>query len=364
MSKFNRASPRSVVKSIGGILAALVVSIAGAEPTFGPQSSALNVDWDFDFVETFDGLQDWVRNDGAIGNVSSVESLSKLPKLADGSESAWGYYSMWSTRTQEQSWIGVRDGNKAWRGDKSLAIDLGGRSGPSRLGLFMGDGYKEFYLFKMVNIPKNEWPTSCEGGACQSSATGIYTEGENYTWFSSWKFIAFNMGCASDWCVPYGPNYHQIAHIKKYNYGDYPGLTMHLESADHNNDTWGLGGDKNLNGYVGDWMGVEYHIKQTATQTIWDIWVYDRAGNAMKVIDTEAYPTPSSAQSQSWNQVVFGGNNSATYKWGDTMESVYYIDDVIVDDKRIGPKYFAYIQGDLPPTPPLPPSNFSVNPGY
>ena len=40
----------------------------------------------------------------------------------------------------------------------------------------------------------------------------------------------------------------------------------------------------------------------------------------------------------------FGGNNSNTYSWGPTMQSVYYIDDVIIDEERIGPRYFEIIR--------------------
>jgi hypothetical protein len=111
----------------------------------------------------------------------------------------------------------------------------------------------------------------------------------------------------------------------------------------------------NLNAFLGGWFGIEYHVTQHATTTDWDIWVYDSAGNATKVMDNKTWPTPASAQGRLWNQIFFGGNNSNTYSWGPTMQSAYYLDDVIVDDKRIGPKYFSLIgsSGIAPPSPPV-----------
>jgi hypothetical protein len=156
------------------ILALLVthVGLVSAQPSFGPQSSTKYLEWDFDFVEEFDGLAEWVSTEGKVGNVHDV---SKMPKLENGSDSAWGYYSCWTDETPPQKWIGAYGDNRVWRGDKSVAIDIGGARGPSRFGLFMGDGYEEFYLFFMVNIPKNEFPTSCEGGDCKGNV-GVYTQ--------------------------------------------------------------------------------------------------------------------------------------------------------------------------------------------
>jgi hypothetical protein len=191
-------------------------STVDAAPTFGNQSSTLSVDWDFDFVETFDGLADWVRTEGRIGNTDDV---SKMPKLLDGSDSAWGYYSMWGdSRMPPDNWIGAFGDNRVWRGSKSVAIDIGETAaGPSRLGFFMGEGYDEFYLFFMVNIPKNEFPTSCLGGSCQAGATGVYTPGEDYSWYSSWKFTTFNIDCSSAMCPDrntYSEYWSILSHIK------------------------------------------------------------------------------------------------------------------------------------------------------
>jgi hypothetical protein len=344
------------------LISNLCISTVYAAPTFGNQSSNLNIEWDFDFVETFDGLDDWVRTEGRIGNTDDV---SKMPKLLNGSDSAWGYYSMWGdSRLPPDNWIGAFGDNRVWRGSKSVAIDIGETAaGPSRLGFFMGDGYDEFYLFFMVNIPKNEFPTSCLGGSCQAGATGVYTPGEDYTWYSSWKFTTFNIDCPSAMCPDrntYSEYWSILSHIKQYNYGSAPGITIHVEGDDGDqNDKWASDGNMNLNAYLGDWFGLEYHVTQNSTTTDWDIWVYDSAGNATKVMDNKTWPTPADAQGRSWNQIFFGGNNSNTYVWGSTMKSAYYIDDVIVDDKRIGPKYFSLISTNSP-APPSPPTHVVI----
>ncbi len=338
-----------------------VTPVLNAAPTFGNQSSHLNVEWDFDFVETFDGLQDWVRTEGRVGNVDDV---SKMPKLLDGNDSAWGYYSMWGdSRMPPDNWIGSFGDNRVWRGTKSAAIDIGeSAAGPSRLGFYMGEGYDEFYLFFMVNIPKNEFPTSCvtsEGvpSSCQAAATGVYTPDTPYAWYSSWKFTTFNIDCPSAMCPDrntYSDYWAILSHIKQYNYGNAPGITLHVEAdkaddADPNTyDKWASDGDMKLDPYLGDWFGLEYHVTRHETTTDWDIWFYDQNGNATKLMDNKTWPTPAAAQGKKWNQLFFGGNNSNTYVWGPTMQSAYYIDDVIVDDQRIGPKYFNFIKSATP----------------
>jgi len=325
--------------------------------SYGPQSSSAYLDWDFDFVETFDGLQDWKPATGSQGNVgANVEPgedgnihPDRMPYLADGvTRGAWGYYSQWSSDTGGDNWIGAYGDNRVWRGTKSFTLDMSGASGPSRFGLSMGAGYEdEVFLFFMVNMPKSMFPTSCEGGSCQSGATGTYTEGQPYSWFGSFKFVTWNGHCDAEMCIPYSPEWHQIFHIQPYNYwpdSQYNGdLTFHMESPEHDADHWVTGYGTSLDSYVGDWFGVELHLTQTDTQTLHSIWIYDQQGNAIKVIDQQPWSTPGAMQGLSWNNFFFGGNNSGFYDWGPTMDSSYNIDDVIIDSDRIGPKYFGII---------------------
>lgn len=312
---------------------------------FGPQSSDAHIRWGFDFVETFDGLADWVRDAGREGN---VDDPARMPRLLDGGESAWGYYSVWSDTTPPQNWIDDYGDDRVWRGTRSAAIDIGGASGPSRLGLFMGEGYTDFHLFFMVRIPRNEFPTSCEGDSCRGGAVGTYTSGEPYAWFASWKFNTFNMGCESAMCPyrnTYSEHWYLIAHLEQYNYGSAPGITPHMEGqGEYSPNLWALDGERNLDDLLGDWMGLEYHVRSVGDEALFDVWVYEPDGTATQLLVDGRFVTPPAARGERWNQFFFGGNNSGTYSWGPTMESVYYIDDVIIDSDRIGPRYFATIR--------------------
>jgi hypothetical protein len=324
--------------------------------SFGPQSSTFAADNDFDFAETFDGLDNWRPNNGAEGAVGEEANDNlKMPRI-NGQDSAWGFYTIWGDgRTPPQDWIGAYGDNRVWRGTKAATIDIGGTAaGPSRLGLHMGEGYEDFYLFYMVNIPKNEWPTSCPfeedgvtptpDGTCNNSAQGVYTEGEAYKWYSSWKFNTFNLDCPSAICPDrstYSDKWNMLTAIKQYNYGSDPGTHIIYEGRDQT-AIWAANAD-NLDTYIGDWFGVEFRVTISGDTSTFSTWVYDQSGNAMLVGDNVAFPMPSEAVGTKWNQFLFGGNNSDTYSWGPTMQSAYYVDDLIIDDQRIGPKYFQAI---------------------
>ena len=329
--------------------------------TFGPQSSTFAIDNGFDFAETFDGLQVWNGDGSRRGNVGEAldpSDINRMPKLLDGSDSAWGYYSLWGSATPPQPWISDYGDERVWRGTKSAAIDIGETAeGPSRLGFHMGEGYSDFHLFFMVNIPKNEWPTNCPfesngttptpDGSCNNAATGEYVEGEGYNWYSSWKFNTFNLDCDNAVCPDsntYSDVWRLLTHLKQYNYGSAPGITMHYEGCnDDSQDKWATSSGTNLNNLIGDWFGIEYRVQIVGSTAIFTSWIYDQAGNEVMNADAYTWSMPLSSVGTKWNQFFFGGNNSNTYSWGPTMKSVYYIDDVIVDATRIGPKYFTAI---------------------
>jgi hypothetical protein len=315
--------------------------------SFGPQSSTFASDNGFDFAETFDGFQTWDSRLQLEGNYDSTTSLAHMPKLADGSTSAWSYFSEWSDDPADPSikWIDAYAADRVWRGTKSATIDIGEHGlGPSRLGLYIDNGYEDVHIFFMVKIPINEFPTSCVGGSCQSgSPLGTYTEGETHAWLSSWKFFTPQVGCPSEACHPYSPVWNTITGINQYNYGVDPGLTFQHSDADHIADDWARDGDGNshsINDYIGDWMGVEWRLRITETEVIMDQWIYDSNGAAEQVTVSKTWPIPADVVGKKWNQFFIGGNNSDSYSWGPTMQSEYQIDDVIVDDQRIGPKYF------------------------
>lgn len=309
----------------------------------------------FDFVEEFDGLQDWEQahrcGGDRCGNIYSDTRPQYFPKLLDGSASRWGYYSNWSRETgASQLWIGGSDGREVWRGSKSLSIDLGGTAGPSRFGLHLTKGYKDISLFYMLNIPKNMFPTSCSDGRCSGGGPeGYYEEGKPYAYFAAWKFNTFNMNCGGPECSTRGYGAHYaVPGFNKYNYGPAPGLvignsnkgTEHTKATDNGT---------NLDGYMGKWWGVEFRLRNINNDTkyVMDIWVYDQDGNSQHVMRGHEYSIDSAAHGGVWDHFFFGGNNSNSWTWGDTMQSHYHIDDFIVDDGskgQIGPRYFSIIK--------------------
>jgi len=328
------------------------LSFAQTGWVFGPQSSNKNIEWGFDFVETFDNLQDWQGNNRE--DVTITKYPDDFPKHADGLQSNWDYYSIVATPSGK-NWIAFHGSENVWGGSgKSLCIDLAKTvvDGPSRFGLYFGDGtpesgYDDIYIFHMVKIPKNEWPTHIDS----STGVGTYTAGEPYTWFSSWKFGTINMGMTgphefNNELSPYSP-FHIIPHIKRYKFAPIFGLALILEPygipGGGHSGFWGLG--KGIEHLLPGWWGVEFHFKNftegAENFTSMDVWIYDESGNSWKALDNTKVQNVSQPFSHKWNFWFFGGNNSRTYTWGPTMESPYYIDDFIINKSRIGPKYFA-----------------------
>ena len=216
------------------------------------------------------------------------------------------------------------------------------KAGPSRLGLYFGDGtpesgYQEVYIFHMVRIPSNEWPTAID----PDTKKGTYVAGDSYVYIDSWKFGTINMGCTEAYCnhATYSP-YHIIPHIKNFEINDMlPAIK--LEPNDGGNRTGVIG---NRPAIRDEWFGVEFHFKNVTEDghnyTYSDVWMYDKEGNSWKIIDNHRTEFTSQPITHLWNSFFFGGNNSAVYTWGTTMEPRYYVDDFIIHGSRIGPTYF------------------------
>ena len=335
----------------------LTTSARSSNPKFGNQSSTAYLEWGFDFVETFDNLANWVNHDGRVGNVTDV---SKMPMLEDGSDSPWGYFSMWSDHAQTQNWISNYGDNRVWRGKKSACIDFEGNGGPSRLGLYFGDpsndhpentGYYDIYIFYMVNIRANNWPTHID-----ENKVGTYTPGVSYKWISSWKFNTLNMGAIA----PHKyisttdgrySTYHIVPHLKADNYTQDGQIIVINSLSDGEKEIFPARG-KSVDEYLNNWWGVEFHFRNVMEGdeqvTYQDIWIYGPDGQATQALTNERIVFETQSISNKWNEFYFGGNNSNTYTYGPTMQGDYYVDDFIIDDQRIGPKYFRIIKNETP----------------
>lgn len=341
------------------ILIAIMV-IPSLASAFGPQSSTKAQEWGFDFVEEFDGLADWNQSAiGRVGNQYDADNLARMPKLATGGTSAWDYFSLWGDGvTPAHSWIGGTESGtrQVWRGTKSATIDLGTTAnGPSRLGLFLGDtGYQDISIFYMTYITKNQWPTSIDG----AGGVGTYTEGQPYIWVSSWKFNTLNMDCNSSHCPThntYGTD-HLLTLLK---HDNYDGGLVHIANPGSGTPERANDGPT-MNALVnGGWWGVEYRVTNNPERTAYtvQIWAYAPDGTQYKMMNGETFAIEAAAQGGSWDQFFFGGNNSSQWIWGPTMQSHYYVDDLIIDagsKGQIGPRYFQRIGGlKAPPSHPV-----------
>lgn len=371
---FRKNGTRTVVQLYTTILFSLGLGVFPLSAhAFGPQSSTKATEWGFDFVEEFDGLQNWSPNYS--GCCGYVWENSYMPKLANGGNSAWTFY---SGDTSTGTWIGgAPDGKQVWRGTKSASIDMGGPApskGPTRLGVYFGNpanpapasGYSDFRVFYMVWIPENHFPTSCTNGCSTTDTVGIYTNNQPYAYYAYYKLGNANHGCNGLTC-PYNSTYGEIVtvfSILKNNYtspsGAAPGLFLASSNRGQTLPVYARSGPSNLDSKMGGWFGVEFWIRNNPDNTgsLTDVWTYDQLGRSEHVLADNPYTFGSSAAGMNWDYFVLGGNK--VYDYGDTMNSTYFVDDFIVDNGnkgQIGPRYFNAIgvTAALPDTPP----NFS-----
>lgn len=317
-------------------------------PVFGTASSTFAADNGWLFAETFDNFDAWVGDKTIQGNVDPIRFPNNFPNITGQGIGAWSYYSNWVSANPTAEWIGEYGDETVWRGTKSLTMDIGGTGlGPSRFGIHMGEGFDDVHIFFMVRITKNQWPTSCEAPGCSGYGVGTYTEGQPYNYWAAWKFFTPQVGCPDVDCYPYSPIFNWVIGLMQYNYRNDPGITFNMVEADHDHNDWLRLADgessKNLDSHIGEWMGVEFRFRANNTHHTVDAWIYDECGNATVVGENHQIPTPPDAIDQYYNNFFFGGNNSLSYQWGASMQSHYNIDDVIVNDGRIGPNYFAAI---------------------
>ena len=322
----------------------------------------------FDIVETFDQLQNWK---GTVSSASDYDA-GHMPKLIDGGNSIWTFYSNW-TGTPTGNWIGPHPGYEWQSGSpNNLKMSYGEPSGPSRLGLYFGDendphpeqtGYADLYLFYMVYVPANAYPTATGGGG---NGTWSYSTGGQYAYVGYYKFNTTNKGCF----VKYGAcglfedgrnysTYHIIPQLEVMGSwgGNGSGFSTRLQTTDDGSYTFFEPGALYLP--TDEWFGVEFHFKNeqngAATRVTIEAWYYDRDGLAHTLIPQNTDSDDSQPYTDKWNSFFFGGNISGSPDG--TMDTVHYIDDFIIDGNRIGPLYFQILSGTVPPNPhPQPPA--------
>lgn len=335
----------------------------------------------FDIVETFDELQDWKPL--KVGGISIQSYPDIFPKKIDGSPSIWQYYYLdGDAKNIQEPWIKDHGPDNVWRNSgKSMVIDYGLGNpteilGPNRLGFKIGstpsDGYpSEVFIFYMIKVPKGffkttsgsfdyhrflktldvsagfktvrEWGTDEQRSWLYANCVSPYPKGQVISEYGMnaqvWNFQSFSGIEGIKPTVLYTQQTGEEAAFCHYN----DSTVYQLPDAEI--------GVPVLNER---WFGIEYRIKMsnphgTATGQL-EAWVYDEKGTVLGhqiVIDMINFKDGKTSFNHSWNKFVWGGNrfdglycpNGISGCDFGTLEH-YYIDDIIVDNGRIGPEYF------------------------
>ena len=383
---------RPVIKISCCIVALIALLVAGSA----------NADWQsdleaqFDIVETFDGLSDWPFSYGFAFGIGADSTVSHQPQKIGGAVSIWDSFDYQAYPDPTADFIKDHGAANVWRGSgKSLKMDMDQDSatanvGPSRLRAYIGgatggsidayaaagaanSGYTaDVYVFEMIKIPSNIFPRT----------------GETYDYFSYFKWFVFATGktgvndCDTYPCVEtertrceYGvSNAHTMLtvnttgkpHFKLEYYSD---ADKYTDQGYCNYTGWatlllpqqgGVGDDfqiwiptnaeSDLTNYIPDWFGLETHIHRGTpgvSDGYQEYWLYSSTGVVAYVgrVPTDYMMVPD-GEALGFNYFFQGGNISyqpAVDSQG--LDVSYYVDDIIIDNARIGPTYFGMVSG-------------------
>ncbi len=356
-------------------IALLIFSVTiffGVKVVFADWQS--NLEAQFDIVETFDNLQNWRGVNGLHG---SDYNKSHTPVKLDNSPSMWDFYDEWTYEDPAEDWIKFHGTDKVWRGTgKSLALDLSQNSnhipaGPSRFGLYFGSatddiadaystsgtkdsGYNNIYMFWMIKMPHNHFPRNDNGEPVYYGYYKLFALCAGFIDANTPAPVTYRNGGQAQ---VYGPS-HILPTIKtgdslQHEYIIKYGLRVNawddwsnqlLYEAYEASDAGYA--NSSLKPYIDTdtWYGLEIH-QTTGTPGNHDahteIWLYDSSGNATKIFTKSDGWVQEAGHTYAYNKFFFGGNQD--FQSEDGLNLVYYVDDFIIDDQRIGPTYFAML---------------------
>lgn len=325
----------------------------------------------FDIVETFDQLQDW-QPAYARGTISDQ---TNMPKKLDGSPSIWNAYSYWPTVASPSAWIKDHGAANVWQGTgKSMIFDMEmndttANLGPGRLKTYFGSdtadqispytnsgieesGYRgDVYIFEMIKLPSDMFPK---------------TDGVN-KYYSYFKFHVLATGKTNvDDCTEgradceYGAsNIHtlfftgssydnkQRFKLEYYSDADWADLNLPVDGFQMWKPTTSVA---NLDGYIDSeaWFGLEVHVHRGdpgVANGYQEYWLYDSNGTEHYVGRVPAdYMMMTASHDWGFNYFFQGGNISfQTDVVAQSLTTTYYVDDIIINDTRIGPTYFGLL---------------------
>ena len=318
----------------------------------------------FDIVETFDQLQEWQPP----YERGTVLTQVNMPKKLDGSPSIWNAYSYWPTVASPSAWIAYHGADKVWQGaGKSLILDMEmndttANLGPGRLKTYFGgqtpdsispytnsgieeSGYRgDVYIFEMIKLPANLFPQ---------------VDGVNQ-YYSYFKFHVMATGKTDvDVCTEgrldceYGAsNIHtmfftgssydnkQRFKLEYYSDADWADLNLPVDGFQMWKPTTA---SANLDTFITSeaWFGLEVHVHRGdpgVANGYQEYWLYDSSGNITYVGRVPAdYMMMTASHDWGFNYFFQGGNISFATTG---LSTTYYVDDIIINDTRIGPTYF------------------------
>jgi len=325
----------------------------------------------FDIVETFDQLQDW----NPAYSRGTITDQNKMPKKIDGTLSIWKGYSYWPTVASPSAWIKNHGTSNVWSGTgKSLILDMdqndtNANLGPSRLKTYFGgptadsispyssagieeSGYRgDVYIFEMIKLPTNIFPA-------QEISNSYGTRNKYYSYFK-FHVLATGKTNISD-CTEGRPdceygasNIHTMLtnsnsgyqHFKLGYYSDADWVDLNLpvdgfqKWSPENNESF-------LDSRLGTWFGLEVHVHRGdpgVANGFQEYWLYDSNGTEYYVGRVPAdYSMMTANHNWGFNYFFQGGNISfQTDVVAQGLNTTYFIDDIILDNNRIGPTYFA-----------------------
>jgi hypothetical protein len=334
----------------------------------------------FDIVETFDELQDW-KPAYARG---TIVDQNNMPKKLDGSPSIWNAYSYWPTVASPSAWIKDHGSANVWRGaGKSLILDMDqddstANLGPGRLKTYFGgptpdsispytnsgieeSGYRgDVYIFEMIKLPTNIFPL-------QTTLNSYGTYNKYYSYF---KFHVLATGKTDvSTCTEGRPdceygasNIHtmftnsdsgyQHFKLEYYSDADWADLNLPVDGF----QKWSPKNPESfLDSRLGNWFGLEVHVHRGdpgVANGYQEYWLYDPDGTVYYVGRVPAdYMMMTADHNWGFNYFFQGGNISfQTDVVTQKLNTAYFVDDIILDNNRIGPTYFQLLAGVAPKT--------------
>ena len=339
------------MKSVKIIIVCMVFLLFSSGVVFADWQTTMSKH--FDIAITFDDCADWTPS-----TAYGMDSRSKSDMPVCSSSPPITYYSDWDSSAAVSPYIDDFS-TKVGSTGKSLRMNINasGDYGPSRVGGYFGNGsadsgYQEMFFFYRAFFPKGYFPDGLVYEKLLNFSHG-------FTDTLEWNGLR-GLACNADGesCrMPYG-----ISSFVPHAVWSGPSFT--LRAADYYTGTYPYDSQRTDAGSLpeGQWVSFEYRLKlddSSADSDEVDIWIYGPDGSGKLVFSDRSARLHNLAISagHKFNWFFIGGNSD------NAGSSVYYVDDVVINSKRIGPDYFTMLSGGDIGTDPVivqPPGNVSI----